>query len=83
MSREKVFQGWDDYDKQKPTIIDSYFFATDVPWEVDYLTNKIAAAYPQYSLEQIKAAIQQCGAEFPPPRPRQEFLSAVLSKLNA
>lgn len=72
---------WSYYDNKKKIGIDRLFFACQESWEVDYLVNKIKRIYPTKSELLIRSAISSCCKEIPAPRPRENFVRCVMSKL--
>ncbi|MEO1052168.1 MAG: hypothetical protein AAFX87_16165 [Bacteroidota bacterium] len=57
-------------------------FSSMEEWEVDYLESKINELYHDISARLIRSAIYQCCDEIAPPRPKKQFVTSVLKKLN-
>jgi len=82
MAIEKVLEDWSEYDNKKKKYTDASFFACTETWEVDYLIGKIKKAFPRFSSEEIKKAIEKCCKTVGAPHPRKPFVQCVLGNLG-
>lgn len=83
MSVHKVLnEEWSEYDDPKKKHTDANFFACTEDWEVRYLVDKIKKHNPEFSHDQIRAAIADCCKTLKPPHPRKAFVECVMSRLT-
>jgi len=75
-------EDWSEYDDRKKKKEDRLFVSCEETWEVEYLINKIHKNFPQFTREQIHAAIKQCCHSVAAPRPRKTFVECVMKRLG-
>ncbi len=77
-------EDWEDYDNRKIRDgRDRSKFSCDEPWEVDYLAEKTKKHFPFKTESAIREAIASCCASVRAPRPREEFVTCVVRRLQA
>ena len=74
---------WTDYDERKKTLGQNpSTFDCFAKWEMDYLQEKIAQAYPRISETIIRTSIILCCVKFQHPQPRKLFVRMVAELLE-
>jgi hypothetical protein len=82
MANTVLADDWSDYDdRKKRGGNDRNNFSCQESWEREYLVKKIRKAYPQYSEERIKEAIQKC-CEAGTSRLLTAFVECVIRRLR-
>ena len=83
MNLSKVLENWADYEKKKTELgSEVNLFLCKEKWETDYLHNKIKEHFPFINDYHIIGAIQITCDKRIDPVTREEFVKAVMKKLQ-
>ena len=83
MPHPVVNEDWEDYDNRKIRDgRDRSKFSCDEVWEVNYLIGKLKRHFPYKTENAIREAITDCCEMILAPRPREEFVECVISRLK-
>jgi hypothetical protein len=79
---EQILQDdWSAYDRAKSTYMERFVFDGNESWEVDFLVGKIRKFNPSLTVSYIRSVILLCSNQMPAPRPRDQFVRFVMTKI--
>ena len=71
---------WSEYEKRKSG--DMYMFNASVPWERDFLCDKVHEAYSKFSKDEIMRAINETSELIGDVKKRSLFIECTLLRLK-
>ena len=74
---------WEEYDNRKWLADqDRNIFYPDIPWELNYLVDRVQSCFPEFDQIAIILAVRKATKALSPPRNRKRFLEYVMDTLT-